>query len=474
MPTPPPVPPSPTIGTGYSYLTLTQALAQLALRLGDTSNVYWPQTELTSHLQTAMREWQSLTRYWRARFQFPLQQGQPRNTEWYDLTSQAGDTDHLLSFNVIDTSVVSEMLAMLLEPQLSGSPLAYVGTDMFSLDDLTQAIQRRRDQFLVDTGMILSLSVIPGIVPSVAGLEPLADSIIDVRRATWIDTSGVRSQLWKTDEWNSRAFFPDWETAPTDPPTGFSMSILGPLMFQFVPPPVNGGQLELLSVTTGATLNPPTGVLLGIPDNFVWVVMFGALADLLSIAGEAADPDRAAYCEQRYQEGIVAAKLYSSVLDGYINGSQVFVNSVFDLDAMMPGWQNQSSTPLHLGLAAYNMLAVAPIPDNNGPYSVMLDVAQNAPVPVVGADKLQLGREELDAVLGEAQHLAAFKQGGEEFKASFSLHQNFMRLALVRNQRLAAATPTKQPLYDRSAREEKQRTRMEPELPVGLSTDTTQ
>jgi len=666
MPVAPPVPPSPSIGVGYAYLTLTQALTQLSERLDDSGNIFWSQAELTSYLQTAMREWQSLTRYWRARMTFNLEQNQARNTEWYDLTQQS---QLLLSYNVTDTETVAEMLYHLLEPQLSGSPLAYSGTDMFTLDDITQALQRRRDQFLVETGMLLNVTT-QNWTPSTSGVQSLPDTIMDVRRAAWIDAQGVRTTLWKTDEWNAQSFDPNWAVAPADPPSGYSMATLGPLILQLIPPAKNSGQIELLSVPSGPALNPVTGVLMGVPDNFVWVVMFGALADLLAMAGESADPQRSTYCEQRYQEGVVAAKLFSSVETGYINGSQVFVGSVSDVDTMMANWQNTVDAPTFLGLAGYNMLATAPIPDNpfgavqlafddftrpnedplnsanwspistNPPsgalqiignaccpalpsgecievyigvafppdqwaeipmpviaagqapdiifirgstlnadayfayitvpafgqvevelllssggndiplgtiytgaaatgvpirlgaigtsifvqvngvtviqvndstiaagkpgldmesigapeascqiasfragsytgitnvsgYSIMLDVAQNAPVPVNSGDKVQLGREELDAVLGEAQHLAAWKQGGDEFLASMPLHQTFMRLALLRNQRLAAAVPSKQPLYDRSSREEKQRVRVDGELPMGIGTDST-
>jgi hypothetical protein len=110
---------------------------------------------------------------------------------------------------------------------------------------------------------------------------------------------------------------------------------------------------------------------------------------------------------------------------------------------------------------SWNLVAINPT-DVNGPYSVQLDVVKNAPVPILLTDQIQIGREEVDAILSYAQHLAAFKQAGQEFVESFPLYQRMMELAQVRNARLRAAVPFYDPLSDRALVQERESSRREP------------
>jgi hypothetical protein len=57
---------------------------------------------------------------------------------------------------------------------------------------------------------------------------------------------------------------------------------------------------------------------------------------------------------------------------------------------------------------------------------------------VADGDFVQLGREYLDALLNEAQHLAVFKSGGQEFADTVPLHQEFVKAAANYNDRLKA------------------------------------
>ena len=107
--------------------------------------------------------------------------------------------------------------------------------------------------------------------------------------------------------------------------------------------------------------------------------------------------------------------------------------------------------------------------------TISVDLVRNAPIPANDSAYVQLGREELDAVLDYAQHLAAFKQGGQEFQATMKHYSNFRRLALVRNQRLAAVLRSAaQPIFDKTWRFERQKSRRQLEVPVGISLDDDQ
>lgn len=379
------------------------------------------------------------------------------NNPFYDLTQQAGT---LIPYTITDSTLASEILFHLLEPQLSGSPLAYVGTDMFTMDDISKAMQRRRDQFLEETGMVLTVSTI-GVGTPPTTVIPLADSTIDVRRACLIDVpSGVKTVLWRTNEFGTQGFKPGWGTSPADPTTGYSVAVEPPVSLSLIPPQANPAQLELITLNAGAALNPSTGVLLGIPDNFAWVVKFGAMADLLSKAGQAQDLPRAKYCEQRWREGIQIARIHTSAVWAAIDGQESFITTIESLDAFSPTWENTVAPPTSLALGSWNLLAAAPTP--NAIHGIRLDVVQNAPVPVNPTDQLQIGREELDTLFDYCVHLALFKVGGGEFLDTTPLYDNMLQLAGVYNERLGAAVDFSQPMSNRATQEEALRPRRVP------------
>jgi hypothetical protein len=444
----------------YGYISYAQARTELANRLDDYGKIYWSDAELGLYLKESLRTWQGLTGYWRGRMAFTL-----TSTPWFDLTQQPNS---LISYNLKDTDLISIMCYHLIEPQLTGAG-AWQGSDQFILADIVQALQRRRDQFLVETGMVTTQQKLNVLSPP-SGRMLLPDNIIDVRRACWIAPAGpygsgnygagsyggsfLFSSLWNTDEWAARAFRANWSNTPKNPPDAHSVAGTPPLTLQFVPPPLASGIVELITVNSGAPLNPAVGVLLGIPDNFAHVVKWGALADLLGRSGQASDIFRAGYCQARWQEGIQIARLHTSIITAYINGVQTFPVSIRNLSTNRPGWQNVFGPPDTIGVMSWNLIASSPTPDTNAPYSLMLDVLQNAPVPVLDSDQIQVGREELDAILDGAQHIASFKQGGQEFSDSTALYQRMIELAKVKNARLRASVKFFGELSDKARKQE--------------------
>lgn len=439
---------------GYSYQTYAQVRAQIANRLDDYSKVFWVDDEIGTYFKEALMTWQSLARYWRGRMTFSLAQGE----FWYDLTAQTGT---LVGYTVKDTDLNSWLAYALVEAQPSGG--TWNGTQMFTLDDFTQAVQRRRDAFLVETGLVLNHSTLV-ILAAQDGIGFLPDTVIDIRRAAWLDSlTSLYTPLWPTDEWRAQALAPYWNSNPGSP-VEWSIVAQPVVQLQLVPPPAASGEFDYISVNAGAALNPSAGVLLGIPDDFCWVVKYGALADLLLRPGESFDPVRAKYCMERWSQGIAAARAWSFPVTCYLDGVQAPIHSLTQLDSTDSGWQNAAQdTPRYGANSGWNLMAVSPPPDAN-PHSMMLDVVQNAPLPAADGDYIQVGREELDVIIDYAVHLAAFKQGGAEFSQSVGLWENFLQMALVRNERLAAVAKSTSP-FDRSLIEHKQRPRRAPTLP---------
>jgi hypothetical protein len=110
-----------------------------------------------------------------------------------------------------------------------------------------------------------------------------------------------------------------------------------------------------------------------------------------------------------------------------------------------------------------NIIAVSPPPDT-GPYSMTFTVVQNAPIPANDAAPVQLARDDLDAVLGYAVHIAMFKSGGSEFTDTMPLLDNFIKAAARYNSKLREWGEFTKILQGVSQQEERFAPRMEPEV----------
>lgn len=429
----------------YTHTTWAQLDAALAARLHDPTGVYWLQAERRIYLTEALRVFSALSAFWRERGTFDT----VANVAFYDLPTQI---PALLGYTVTDIDVVTEIQYHLLEP----AAIPWAGTEQFSIADLQAAVERRRNLFLVDTGMILTQSTV-AMPPPPIGRVTLPDNVIDVRRILWKDVNNVVYHLWREDELALNASDYTWAI---DPGTPYAYSVLGPppLQVQIAAVPLDAGTIGMISVNTGAALDVTTGVILGIPDDWCWVVKWGALADLLGKDGPAADPERAAWCEKRYQAGVKLAQEVACIVQAQLQGVNLFPDSLNNTDAAYYNWQNDAAAaPSDIAIAGYNLVGVRPIPD--GIYSLTFDVIRRAPIPAVGGTQVQIGREQLDGILDYAEHLAMFKVGGPEFSATERQATNFMLQASTYNRRMAAAARYIFEVADYSRKESKQRPR---------------
>ena len=411
----------------YSYATVTNTLNAIGARLYDPTFQQWTQDELLLILKEALRTWNVLSGFWRAEFTFNL----AANTWWYDLRSVSNT---LIPYTVTKYSLIEMVENHLLEPPTPG---AWSGSSQFSLNDILTAFQRRQDETLGETGCTLVRSTV-GAAP----LTPrtlLSDSVIDIRRVAWLPVSGPAGAgysakpLRQSDMFATRAFNPNYTVnvgaaAPgkwmqnTEPPPSFDVD---------APPPVNG-DYDLLTINAGPTWTAGSDGLLTIPDDWTWVLKYGALMDLFSRESNAADPYRTEYCRRRYEEG--KALLFSNpvILAARINNRPKDVTAIRGADDYNPSWQALTAGAPRSLYSAANLLAVAPKPDA-GPYSCTVTVCQNAPWD---ATYVQVARDDYDTILDLSQHIGMLKQGGEEFFKTIALYQRAQRQAALYNSKL--------------------------------------
>ena len=122
----------------YQWVTLSNAVAALAGRLADPTNVFWSQPELTLYIQEALSTWNALTEQWNADFVWTPDSSQV----WYNV-DQLPNSPRVRTLTDVD--LFTSIKYMLLEPPSGGT---WAGTSQFSISDLSGALQRRRDEMI--------------------------------------------------------------------------------------------------------------------------------------------------------------------------------------------------------------------------------------------------------------------------------------------------------------------------------------
>jgi hypothetical protein len=342
------------------------------------------------------------------------------------------------------------MQMMLLEPPSGG---IWTGTNQFSISVMSQALQRRRDEIIQITNCNQQLLPNIPLTPNTIRTE-LPDNVIDVERVRYIPggqlsggygtggygeggygvgnfTGGPSPVTLYRDDTISQEFYeaPLYQLQPGTPQT-FSLSSEPPLSWQVDIPPDQPGTYEAIVLQSGAPFNPPTPTLIGLPDDLVWVLIWGALADLLGQESEAKDAERSAYALKRYQNGLQLMMKSPWIMLGKVNGVAVSLDSIVATDRYSPEWDSNPSGFGPVIVVGGQDFIGAPVGQGIG-----LTVLGNAPI-VDSNGNVQVSRSDWDAVLDIAQARSLFKCGGAEFKAALELEKRAILACMAENTRL--------------------------------------
>lgn len=141
-----------------------------------------------------------------------------------------------------------------------------------------------------------------------------------------------------------------------------------------------------------------------------------------------------AYCEQRWSEGLIIGKNYTSVLEAKMNGLPLLIDSFASVDKNQLGWQNNINSPSLLISAGYNMLAVNCVPDEV--YSLLMVAVTNAYIPTNDDDFIDIKMEYIEPLLDYCVHLANIKNGYEATQMTEGERNNFIGTGIQHNLRL--------------------------------------
>lgn len=470
------------MASNYQWLTLSQSIAQLASRLSDSNNVFWMSAECQAYIFRALQQFNVLTNTWKTDFQFTSP------SLWNSLGSLTG-SPRLRTATDVDSYTMLQRY--LLEPPTGGG--TWTGTNQFALSDLVNALQMRRNEmlqvsacndvllqnisltpgtrrtYLPDTvldvprvrylalqtsptatgnsgdGFIVvsdSTNIMAGLLVSGTGIAPwvtvlsIAGTTVNLSLPNTGAVTGVISFFLPTTLYRDDTVALEWYESPlyqlpSGTPQTFQLSSEPPLSFDVDITPNQAGVYEAVTLQSGTDFNPPAATLLGIPDDFAWVLEWGALADLLGRESEAMDRERSAYALKRYQDGLNLLTKTPWIMLGNVDGLACSVDSLEETDRYSVGWDND---PINFGpvivTAGIDFLA-SPVGHSCG-----VTVLGNAPLLDSTSTFLQVSRDQWDTVLDLAQSFASFKMGGAEWKQALELEERAIKFCAAENARL--------------------------------------
>lgn len=403
----------------YATVTRDAAVAVIADRLNDPSKKFWTEPEIIASLTESLRILNCLTGNDRARGAFATSDG----ISLYQLSTVLRDQDDVLlrPQTVTSSDLVTEVRYHLVES---------TATPQFTSDQIESALERRRDQFLADTSSVvveLPIDVSPG-----DGVVDLPDGTISVRRAMWRTADGRCSTLSSSDEFTSLALGRGAITQSR--PRTYSVSAVAGLQLRLLPPPSTAGVLELLVTRSGPTF-PAT---VSVAQDYVFVVKWGAIADLLSDA-ESVDPERADAANRLCTFGAILAKAQSTILAASIDGVLARPAAVHLTDRLRSGWQGRRrSKPDTLSVAGPDTVMLTPVPDFNS-HTVTLDVVRNAQIPIDGDAFLQVAPDQVETVYLFALWTLMFKRYDTETSVQVLASALRSATAITRRNRAASS-----------------------------------
>ncbi len=130
------------------------------------------------------------------------------------------------------------------------------------------------------------------------------------------------------------------------------------------------------------------------------------------------------------------------------NGLPLEPCSLFDLDYLFPNWRAATTAqggviptrPVYWARIALNLLAIYPadaFASVGGTDSLLVNGVRQTPVLVSDPDFVDLGQEQHDLLLGYAQHVLAFKVGGQALTSTYPAWLAFLQAMAASNRRFA-------------------------------------
>src|SRR5262245_6678849 len=206
---------------------------------------------------------------------------------------------------MLDRDLLSELQLTLIAPPDGGDTWpSLIWTQSEVYDAVNAAIRAlARD---------VHLDVARAELPMLAGATILAlpSDWLATASLVWRDAATLaRTPLGPVDAFEGDLALPSWETA-LGLPLGYADLDGETLTLRLVPTPAADGLVELLYIRVPPPISGlPPGTDLPVAEEFTSGVKYAALSTLLRKVGRLLDPERASYCDRRYELTGTAAAL---------------------------------------------------------------------------------------------------------------------------------------------------------------------
>ena len=205
---------------------------------------------------------------------------------------------------MLDRALLEELQYVLIEPPDGGDTWpSEIWTRAEVVDALNAGVRAlARDVHL--SVQRIELPILAGAVTVALPVDWLATAYL-----VWRAQTGKRVPLGPVDAFEGDLAVPGWEARP-GLPLGYADLDRATLTLRLVPTPAEAGTLELLyiAVPPSVTGDAP-GTALPIAEEFTSGVKYAALGTLLRKVGRLLDPERADYCDRRYELSETAAAI---------------------------------------------------------------------------------------------------------------------------------------------------------------------
>lgn len=205
---------------------------------------------------------------------------------------------------ITSATLLSEIQRDLIETVDGGTTWA---SGHWTVSEVHDILYRRYMQFLKDTRLVTQEATI-AVVPHTPR-QSLPSQWVMSLRVAW---KGVDDTVWKelpqSDTVETDLLNPTFGYQPETAPKFYTDGELPPPVVELYPPPDGPGDLKVHYIGLTSAFTPGSDSFT-LPDDFLHYVKYGVMADMLAKVGRGQDLGRAAYCEQRYQEGVELAAI---------------------------------------------------------------------------------------------------------------------------------------------------------------------
>lgn len=204
---------------------------------------------------------------------------------------------------MLDTEILSEIQIQLFEPDDAGATFP---SGLWQRDEILANLNERQDRFLKATLTWVGLANLTAVIGQ--RVYQLPQDWLTTVGLVWYGVDGTIKPLMRSDAFEQDHGNPLW-AINQGVPTYYMDEDTALLSVQVAPAPSGNGYFELIYVPQGDVLDG-TGQPMQVTNEYAHAVgKYGTLADAFGKDGRGKNPEKAAYCELRYQIAIQQAAI---------------------------------------------------------------------------------------------------------------------------------------------------------------------